>query len=55
MSLKIKPPRDAKNGANTKDSTAMSLMRILNEGPKYPRLDFQFMSPVSHSYSYNFI
>ena len=31
--LNIRPPWEAKNGANTRDSTAMSLIRMLRDGP----------------------
>ena len=44
--MKIKPPWVAKKGANTKDLTGMSLIRILSEGPEVSLRGSPIVSPT---------
>jgi hypothetical protein len=41
------PPWVAKNGANTRDSTAMSLMRMFSEGPEVSFRGSPMVSPMT--------
>lgn len=45
--LKRMPPCVAKNGANTRDSTAMSLIRMLSEGPDVSLRGSPIVSPIT--------
>ena len=45
--LKRMPPWVAKKGANTRDSTAMSLMRMLREGPEVSFRGSPMVSPIT--------
>lgn len=45
--LKSRPPCVAKNGANTSDSTAMSLIRMLSDGPDVSLRGSPMVSPMT--------
>ena len=45
--LKRRPPCVAKKGANTSDSTAMSLMRMLSDGPDVSLRGSPMVSPIT--------
>jgi hypothetical protein len=45
--LKSRPPWVAKKGANTRDSTAMSLMRMLRDGPEVSFRGSPMVSPIT--------
>lgn len=45
--LKRMPPCAAKNGANTRDSTAISLIRMLSDGPDVSFSGSPMVSPIT--------
>ena len=45
--LKSNPPWAAKKGAKTRDSTAMSLMRMLSDGPEVSLRGSPTVSPIT--------
>lgn len=46
-SLNSRPPCVAKKGANTRDSTAISLMRMFNDGPEVSFKGSPIVSPIT--------